>query len=191
MTKSFRLLILFAGLALGLGARAETSLASTSPFAPPDGAPGAAAAENQPLELRGILMEGDTYRFSIYDPVKHTGQWVRLNEPGHDFMVKAHDVARDTITLNYQGRIMTLPLHAGKIVSMAVPEPSVEPRPNRNGIGAGPQPKPGSPEETARFNRAVEEINRRRALREKGPGAAPVPSSNPPGANSGPLPTPR
>jgi hypothetical protein len=198
MFRSRPSLALLASLALGLGARADTTLAATSPFAPPDGAAGAVAAENQPLELRGILLDGDTYRFSIYDPARKTGQWVRLNEPGHDFMVKAYDAAHgligDTVTLDYQGRRLTLPLHDGKVVNLVLPAPETagEPRPGRNGngIGAGPQPKPGSPEEVARYNRAVEEINRRRALREKGTGAGPVPSSIPGAPSASPVPQP-
>jgi hypothetical protein len=177
MTPPLRPLCLLGGLALALAARADTTLAPSSPFAPPDGA-AAVATENQPLELRGIMQDGGGYRFSVYDPVKKSGQWVRLNEPGHDFTVKTHDAAQDTITLDYQGRRLTLPLHSAKVVGVAVPEPSAVPGPRAiNGtFGVGPQPKPGSPEEAARFNRAVEEINRRRALREKGP----VPTPNPP-----------
>jgi hypothetical protein len=171
---------LFAGLGLaaGLVARADAPLAPSSPFLPPDSAGATAAAENTPLELRGIMADADGYRFSIYDPTKKSGQWVRLNEPGHDFTVKTHDVARDTVTLDYQGRSLTLPLHAAKVVGMAVaatePAPS-GPRPPNGPPGAGPVPQPGSPEGTARFNRAVEEINRRRALRDQAPGAAPMP----------------
>lgn len=180
MTTSLRSLSLLASLALGLVARADTTLAPSSPFAPPDGST-ATTAENTPLELRGILMDGGGYRFSVYDPAKHTGQWVRLNEPGHEFTVKTHDVAQDTITLDYQGRRLTLPLHMAKVVGVAVTEPSAEPRPTRLGGGVGPQPKPATPEEAARYNRAVEEISRRRMAREKGtgPGPMPSPTSNP------------
>ena len=180
MTHPLRPLRLLAGLALALAARADTTLAPNSPFAPPDGA-AAVAAENQPLELRGIMQDGGGYRFSVYDPAKKSGQWVRLNEPGHDFTVRTHDAARDTITLDYQGRVLTLPLHSAKVVGVAVPEPSTVPVPRlMNGQpGVGPQPKPNSPEEAMRFNRAVEEINRRRALREKSPGPMPNPRPNP------------
>ncbi len=186
MTQRLRPLGLLASLALALAARADTTLAPTSPFAPPDGA-AAVATENQPLELRGIMQDGDGYRFSVYDPVKKSGQWVRLNEPGHDFTVKTHDAARDIITLDYQGRMLTLPLHSAKVVGVAVPEASTAPgpRPMNGQAGVGPQPKPNSPEEAARFNRAVEEINRRRALRDKSPGPTPTPMPTP---TSGPRP---
>ena len=168
-----RSLGLCAGLLLAVGARADTKLAATSPFLPPDGAAAAAGAENTPLELRGILRDGDGYRFSIFDPAKKSGQWVKLNEPGHDFVVKAHDLAHDTVTLDFQGRVLTLPLHSAKVVGLALPEPESAslrgpmPRPG-NGVGVGPVPHASTPEEAARFNRAVEEINRRRDTREHG-----------------------
>ena len=47
----------------------------------------------------------------------------------------------------------------------------------------------GTPEEAARFNRAVEEINRRRSLREKGTGPMPMPQPmSPPMSQPGPRP---
>ena len=166
------------GLALGLAARADTTLAPTSPFLPPEGA-AAAAAENQPLELRGIMFDGSGYRFSVYDPIKHTGQWVRLNEPGHEFTVKTHDAARDAITVDFQGRVMTLTLHTAKVVGLTLPDPAAGPRATGGPPGTGPVPKAATPEEAARFNRAVEEINRRRSLREKGTGLGPMPQPKP------------
>jgi hypothetical protein len=177
------------GLALSLAARADTTLAPTSPFLPPEGAT-AAAAENQPLELRGIIFDGGGYRFSVYDPTRHTGQWVRLNEPGHEFTVKTHDASRDTVTVDFQGRVLTLPLHTAKVVGLALPDPTAGPRPTGGTpgtgpvlraatSGTGPMPKAATPEEAARFNRAVEEINRRRALREKGTGPGPMPQAKP------------
>jgi hypothetical protein len=163
--------LLLAGLGLGPGlmARAETALAPSSPFLPPGVSSAAGVVENTPLELRGILMDAGGYRFSVYDPVRHTGLWVRLDEPGHDFVVKAHDIARDAITLNYQGRVLTLPLHTAKVVGVAVAEPSSGPRPTPVGPGVGPvpMPMPMTPEEAERFNRAREEIARRRALRDQ------------------------
>ena len=178
MPKSVRFLGLLAGLAWSLAARAEPALAPSSPFLPPEASAAAGSAENTPLELRGILRDGDGYRFSIFDPAKKSGQWVRLNEPGHDFTVRAHDVAHDTVTLDYQGRVLTLPLHTAKVMGLTVAaadSAATGPRPIPGAAGVGPVPKPPSPEEAARYNRAVEEINRRRALREKGPVPMPTP----------------
>lgn len=193
MPKSLRPLALLAGLVLAAAARgADPALAPSSPFAPPDGSSAVASAENQPLELRGILADGGGYRFSVYDPAKKSGQWVRLNESGREFTVKTHDVARDMVTLDYQGRMLTLTLHSAKVVGVAVAEPTSGPRAGSSMPGAGPQPKPSTPEDAVRFNRAVEEINRRRALREKGvnPSPGPMPMPNPTSGNSGPIPGP-
>jgi hypothetical protein len=191
MTKSLHHLGLLASLMLGLVARADTTLAPSSPFAPAAGS-NAAAAENQPLELRGIMLDGGAYRFSVFDPAKKSGQWVRLNESGHDFTVRTHDVARDTVTVDFQGRSLTLALRTAKVAAVAVPESPTGPRPTGGGLGAGPVPRPPTPEESARFNRAVEEINRRRALREKTPipGPMPSPTANP-AAGPGPVPRPQ
>jgi hypothetical protein len=177
MTRSARLLGLLAGLALALVAplRADVSLAATSPFLPPDGT-AVPAGENTPLELRGIMVDGSGYRFSVYDPTRHTGQWVRLNEGGRDFTVKAHNVAGDSITLEYQGRVMTLPLRSAKVVGVAIADPMAGPRPNAVVVGGGPVPQPPTAEEAARYKRAVEEINRRRAAREKGQVPMPMPT---------------
>jgi hypothetical protein len=190
MNRSLRHAVFLAGLGAVPGlAPAASPLAPSSPFLPADAAQAAGAAEATPLELRGILADAGGYRFSIYDPARHTGQWVRLNEPGHDFTVRTHDVARDTVTLDYQGRVLTLPLRTAKVTGLASAEPASGlasgPRPTPGPAGAGPVPRPPTPEETARYNRAVEEIARRRALREKGPGPMPMP-----GPTSGPMPVP-
>ena len=117
-------------LALGREARAANALAPTSPFLPPS-AVGAAATENTPLELRGILVDEGGYRFSVFDPVRHTGTWARLNETGHDFVIKAYDTTRDLITLDYQGRILTVSLRTAKVTAVAPAGP---------GPTAGPDP---------------------------------------------------
>ncbi len=157
-------LLALLGLALAASARAEGTLAPSSPFLPPAAA-GTAAAENTPLELRGILVDEGGYRFSVYDPVRHTGTWSRLNEPGHDFVIRAHDVAHDQITLDYQGRVLTLPLRTAKVTTA----PAVAPGPQGNGAAGAPTVvlNPTPADEMARFNRVKEEIARRRALREQ------------------------
>lgn len=152
---------------LGLGlmrARAANSLAPTSPFLPPATA-AATATEATPLELRGIMMDESGYRFSVFDPVRHTGTWVRLNEPGHDFVIRAHDATRDIVTLDYQGRVLTLSLRTAKVSSAPVAAPALAP-----GNPGGNPPvvlNPTPADEVARFNRVKEEIARRRAQREQ------------------------
>jgi hypothetical protein len=162
-------------LAAVFSLRAANALAPSSPFLPPN-ASGAPAAENNPIELRGILVDDGGYRFSIFDPTRHTGTWVRLNEPGHDFVVKSHDPGRDIVTVDYQGRILTLPLRTSKVVVVAAPPMPTGPQLVQNG-GSGPvvlNPTPA--DEVARFNRVKEEIARRRALRERNGNAASQPA---------------
>jgi hypothetical protein len=160
------------GLVLGPRARATEPLAPSSPFLPPAMA-GAAAAEITPLELRGILVDDGGYRFSVFDPVRHTGTWARVNEPGHDFLIRAHDVARDMITLDYQGRVLTLPLRMAKVTAAPPGGPALA----AGAPGASPTVvlNPTPADEVARFNRVKEEIARRRALREQNsnPGGSP------------------
>lgn len=176
MSRSLRHFVLFAGFSILLGraGRAQPTLAANSPFLPPDGA-AVTATENTPLELRGIMTDASGYRFSIYDPVKKSGQWVRLNESGHDFTVKTHNVTGNSVMLEYQGRMLTLALRSAKVVGVAVPEPTAGPKPNAVVMGGGPVPHPPTAEEKERYNRAVDEINRRRMAREKNPGALPMP----------------
>ncbi|MDB6169679.1 MAG: hypothetical protein JWM88_2543 [Verrucomicrobia bacterium] len=159
-------------LAAGGNARAANALAPSSPFLPPSAA-GAPATENNPLELRGILVDDGGYRFSLFDPSRHTGTWARLNESGHDFVIRAHDAARDIITVDYQGRVLTLPLRTAKVVVVAPPAPNagggpqLQPGPAGSGPNVVLNPTPA--DEVARFNRVKEEIARRRAAREQGP----------------------
>ena len=176
MAPPLRLFGLFGLFALATTSlvRAQPALAATSPFLPPDGSSGT-ATENNPLELRGIMMDGSGYRFSIYDPVKKVGQWVRLNEGGRDFTVKAHNVGGDSVSVEYQGRILNLPLHSAKVVGVAVADVTSGPKPNPVVMGGGPVPHPPTPEEQERYKRAVEEINRRRAARGKESGPLPMP----------------
>ncbi len=151
-------------LALGREARAANALAPTSPFLPPS-AVGAAATENTPLELRGILVDEGGYRFSVFDPVRHTGTWARLNETGHDFVIKAYDTTRDLITLDYQGRILTVSLRTAKVTAVAPAGPG--PTAGGSGLNGPAVLNPTPADEVARFNRVKEEIARRRALREQ------------------------
>ena len=95
-------------------------LASTSPFVGAGaGATGAggAGAPGGPIELRGEMLVEGQESFCIYDSAKKSGTWVQLNEGGHDFVVKKHDVAHDTVTVVYQGRTMLLALKEAKVGS--------------------------------------------------------------------------
>lgn len=149
---------------LGLAARAAGGPAA-SPFLPAASANAAAAATpDSPLELRGITADGDAYRFSIYDSAKKSSVWARLNEAGREFVIKSHDVSRDTITVEQQGRLLTLTLKAAKVASA----PAGGPRPGAATPVGGPvvlNPTPA--DEQRRLEAVATEVRRRRALREQ------------------------
>ncbi len=185
----FRRRILLAGLLLG-GAGLRAELASTSPFVP-QGATGLAATADNPLELRGVMAEGQQLKFSIFDPAKKSGTWVGLNEPGHDFAVKKYDENNDTVILDYQGRTLNLTLRAAKVASsgaavppmpavgpVGAPPVAVAPNPVTRNVVANPTPAT----EAARLADWQAEIQRRRELRAQQAATTPVATTPAPSA---------
>jgi hypothetical protein len=166
---------LFAAVVLlGLAARANAELAATSPFLPPQGQMIMAPTAGAPLEFRGVTtMEGHA-KFSIFDPAQKKSTWIGLNETGFDFAVKKYDPDSDVVTVDYQGRSLTLAMRTPKVASLgtAVPPPQVPivgpvPMPNaaqnlvtRNVVAA---PTPAT--EAARLADWQAEIQRRRDMR--------------------------
>lgn len=98
---------------------ADSNLLENSPFLP-TGQAAAAAQQSAPLELRSIVKEGGQYEFSLYDAAKRQSTWIRLNEPGTDFLVKAFDPANNVVTVEQHSRIYTLALKEGKIAPSAI-----------------------------------------------------------------------
>ncbi|HEY9155415.1 MAG TPA: hypothetical protein VIM69_09805 [Opitutaceae bacterium] len=159
--------------------RAEPAPASDrSPFMPEGAAgPGAAAAtENAPLEYRGVVSTKSGKLYALYDPAKHQSVWVRLNEQGSDYVIRSADDTNDTITVNYQGRQMTLAMKQAKVETMAVSAPPVAPS-TPNGIRPPPGMNPSSPanaaEEQRRLEAVAAEVRRRRMMRAQAAGQQP------------------
>lgn len=157
-------------LMLGLAVHAADGLEGKSPFTPPASASAATTATpDAPIELRGIMAEGDHYMFSIYDTAKKSSTWARLNEPGRDFIIKSHDEARDLVTVEQNGRLLTLTLKAAKVVSgpaagiMPRPMPGMAPVPVGGPVVLNPTPA----DEQRRAEAVAAEVRRRRALREQ------------------------
>jgi hypothetical protein len=161
---------------LGWAGAVRGDLAPSSPFLPAGsvagGAPGAPAG---PVELRGIMGVPGGYAYCIYDTAKKTSAWVGLNERGNDFVVKAADPARESVTVDFQGRSLQLVLRAAKVAS--------------SGAAAGPQPasavassvvvNPSMADEQRRLDAVAQEVRRRRAeriqrLQEANPAPTPV-----------------
>ncbi len=136
---------LLLGLAAGLRARAasSTGLLETSPFLPPNSAAGA-SQENHPLELRGIFKDGPVYQFSIYDTTKKRSLWVKLDQSGHDFVIKSFDAAHEAVTVEQQNRTYVLTLKKAKIVPLSAT--AVAGRPVPHGMVPGQALPPGERE---------------------------------------------
>lgn len=160
--------LLLAGLLLAGSARAAklSDLLGNSPFLPAGAAAAATADTAQPLQFRGVVAEAGAYRFSLYDPARKTGAWVRLDETDQGFVVKSYDPAHDRVTVAYQGRLLTLALPEAKIAAA----PASAPFTGAPGMqpGAGPvTPQATAAEEARRLEKIAAEVRRRRLQREQ------------------------
>jgi len=135
---------LLGAVALAAPLPAASGLLDSSPFLPPNAPAGAAAKDAAPLELRSILKDGGEYEFSLYDTGRKQSTWAKLNEPGHDFMVKAFDPDKETVTVEQQNRTYKLALKEARIVPLnMVPAGNQGPVPT---LASFPQPpQPGGP----------------------------------------------
>ena len=157
-------------LALLLGAaaaaRAETpaldNLVANSPFGTAPGLHGKSDAAT-PLEFRGVIYEGATAYFSIFEAGTRKSAWVELNEDGLNYVAKSYDAANAKLVVEFQGRTLTLALvQAPKSAHAPLPLAANPPPPaGGNPAKAPPAPNPQLPAQIA------EEIRRRRALRQQ------------------------
>jgi hypothetical protein len=169
--------IAFASLTLAWVGHAVDSVPSASPFLPP---PAPAAASTAPagaaLEYRGTLDLGDGLQFRVVDVTHKTGVWLRLNERDSDFdyVVKQYNDSgdKDRITVEQGGRTFILAQHDAKVGSgggrgqMPPPQPGMPqymPPAITNTVVLNPSPA----DDTTRLNAVVQEVMRRRALREQ------------------------
>jgi hypothetical protein len=173
------------------------SLVKDSPFLPAASG-GAVAGQNGPLELRGVIMERGSYSFSVYDLNSKESYWVGLNETGFPFMVRSYDASNDTVSVEQQGRVLSLTLAAARTMA-ASPAMASQPTPGAPGVSGGPMPQPTAasgngpnqqfgpvpssvtPDEAQRLQRIADEIRRRRAVGKATPNASgpPIPSTPP------------
>lgn len=180
---------------VALPVTAASNLLENSPFLPPN-ASGGAVRETAPLELRSIIRTGGDYEFSLYDTAKRQSTWAKLNESGHDFVIKAYDADQETVTVEQQNRTYKLTLKEARIVplnvmpmpnqppSIATVQPTTAPGGPRGqpGIAVGTDRNqaapPGSPPTlTPEQLRNLEaDINRRRELRRQAAASLAQPS---------------
>jgi hypothetical protein len=117
------------------------------------------------------MASGDGYMFSIYNSANKMSAWSRVDETGHPFVVRSHDEARDSVTVDYQGRTLTLALRTAKVASAPVNQP----QPAQSVAGpASPQPiggpvvlNPSPADEQRRLEAIAAEVNRRRMIRQQ------------------------
>lgn len=159
------------------------SISTESPFQPKGGAVVAApVTENSPLELSGIIEQGEERIFGLFDPVKRQGGWVKLNEPGRDFIVKSYNQGSDSVVVEYQGRSLSLVLKTPKIDSAPVTSFTPPPaQPGRVPVAVGQTPA----DEAKRLETVAAEVRRRRAIRQA---AAQQQGGQPPAAMPQPVP---
>lgn len=140
--------------------------------------------------------------FSIFETSTRRSNWVELNDPVNGLSVKGYDAAKESVTIDYQGKAMTLAIKRAPAVAQVMqqgPMPGPMLLPN-NQPGAGPVLQAGpSATDQQRIQQIQEEIRRRRALRNQpmmpavGPNGQPIPGEGPqmqPSTSSGPIPQP-
>lgn len=169
--------LLVAGLALAATGTAGAQLAAKSPFVPPAATAANAPTAGAPLEFRGFIETGEGVQFRVYDPAKKLGAWVKLNErsPEFDLVAKEYNDGNKTLTVEHQGRTLTLAERQAKVVSsgaaaQAIPPPQVAPVMPSNVPPAVTQAvvlNPTPADEQRRLEAVAAEVSRRRALREQ------------------------
>lgn len=156
-------------------ARAEAQLVAKSPFMTAAVGGSAAPTTGAPLEFRGTMETSEGLKVRIVDPARKAGVWLLANErdPGFDFVVKQIDADHDTVTIDYQGRPLTLAQHVAKVASAGVAQNFPG---GPGGNGGPPMPaaitnsvvlNPTPADEQKRLDAVAAEVARRRALREQ------------------------
>lgn len=90
------------------------TLVSNSPFGNVT-ATASASGAGRTLEFRGVLVDtGETF-INLYETSTARSMWVGLNQSGPVAVVKAYHESNDTITVEYQGRELILPLKQARV----------------------------------------------------------------------------
>lgn len=171
-----RLAVAFA--VCGGAAPVAAQIAAKSPFMAPQAAANNAPTAGAPLEFRALIETAEGVQFRLYDPAKKTGTWVKLNERNSELEVlaKQHDEGHKTLTIEHQGRTLTLAMREAKVVSSGsaaqamMPPPPPMPMPASNVAPAVTQAvvlNPTPADEQRRLEAVAAEVARRRALREQ------------------------
>ncbi len=138
-------------------------LLSNPPFAAHAAPAATGAAAESTLEFRGVLVDRGESFFSLREVSSRLSLWVGLNEPGHAFVVESYDPATEQVTVQYQGRTLTLSLKQAVISAAAAAAPIAAPAGSPPGLAT---------DEARRLAAVAEEVRRRRALREQAAAAS-------------------
>lgn len=145
-------------------------LITNSPFLPQSAVaqtPSSGALDR--FELRGVASFGGVPTFSIYDTTNNRGYWIPLNTSEAGVRVASYDPASEAVVVEGEGGSRRLFLKEAQIQTMLPPAP----------VPTGVVPVQGSPlpaaagtvtteqEMAERRQRIIEELRRRRALRQQ------------------------
>ncbi len=162
-----------AGLASAGAVRAvPETLLRKNPFQPAGNAQPVAQPQNGRLELRCILSLDGKPRFTIFDTSNNRAIWLAVGESEGGIRVEAYDAAAEAVTVALEGQSVRLTMKEAQIVNVAVsmPAPGAS-APAAIGTpapGVNPPPPANEQEIQERRNRIIEELRRRRALRQAG-----------------------
>jgi hypothetical protein len=152
-------------------------LSATSPFQSPQ-APGAALPTTPPpLEFAGYMSTSEGLKYVVRDPAKKISSFLKINEtdPNLGVVVKQHDMGQNTLTVEYQGKPLTLEVRKARIISSGNPAMLMPPQPMPQPVVANVAPavtqsvvvNPSPADEQKRLEAVAAEVARRRALREQ------------------------
>lgn len=149
------------------------SLVNNSPFLPQSAVtPVAGSGALDRFELRGVASFGGVATFSIYDTTNNRGYWIPLNSSDAGVRVASYDPATEAVVVEGEGGSRRLFLKEAQIQTMMPPAPVPV-------AAAGPQGMPlpaiagavtTEQEMAERRQRIIEELRRRRALRQQAQG---------------------
>ena len=174
------------GFALGGAVSGRGQLVAASPFQAPPGSGANQPTPGAPLEYRGYIETPEGTQYRVYDPARKAGAWVKLNQKNLDLDVvaKKFDDDRNTLTIEHQGKTLTLAERESRVVSsgaavQAMPQPvAPAPPPMPAAVTQSVVVNPTPADEQRRLEAVAAEVARRRALREQAtqqinPGGAP------------------
>jgi hypothetical protein len=154
------------------------SLLRNSPFQPENAGAQASAAQGTRFELRGIATIDAVTRFSIFDTSTNRAVWLAVGESEGGARVAAFDAVAEAVTLECEGQSTRLVMKEAKIIDVPVSIPATVAAVSSPGgapAAVNPAPPANEQEIQERRNKIIEELRRRRALRQTGQPQPPPP----------------